>query len=104
MPKFQITYFGGDKPSSAEQGKAHFAKYQQWLADLRENVVSPMNPLKNSVTIESSGATKEGSESGMSGHTIIVADTIEQALEMCQSCPFLEINGTLELAEVIEMS
>ena len=104
MPKYQITYFGGDSPSSPEQGQAHFAKYQQWLADMGESVISPMNPLKNSVTIDPSGASHSGSKSAMSGHTIIVADSIEHALEMCRGCPFLDINGYLEVAEVVEMN
>ena len=31
-------------------------------------------------------------------------DSLEEALAAARSCPFLEINGTLEVSEMIEMS
>ena len=40
----------------------------------------------------------------MSGFTIIEAESIESALSMAKSCPFLEIGGSLEVSELIEMS
>jgi len=65
MPKFVITYFGGDQPSSPEEGKAHFTKYQQWLADLGDAVVSAMNPLKDAHTIHSDRSIIEQSVAGI---------------------------------------
>jgi hypothetical protein len=40
----------------------------------------------------------------MSGLSILRLPTMEAALAAAQSCPFLEINGTLEVSEMIEMS
>ena len=40
----------------------------------------------------------------MSGLSIIRAGSMAKALEAAKSCPFLEINGTLEVSEMIEMS
>lgn len=34
MPQYFITYLGGNQPSSPEEGKQHFAKYQEWLSSL----------------------------------------------------------------------
>ncbi len=99
MPQFVLSYFGGDQPSSPEAGKAHFAKYQQWLSDLGDAVVSPMNPLKNTHTVLPSGEIDQGSASNMSGYTMLKAQDIEHALELVKGCPFLEMNGTLEIAE-----
>jgi hypothetical protein len=42
--------------------------------------------------------------SAMSGMSIIRADSMEQALAAAKSCPFLEISGTLEVSEMIEMT
>lgn len=39
----------------------------------------------------------------MSGYTTIEAESIEQALEIAKRCPFLEIEGTLEVSEVVQM-
>jgi len=39
----------------------------------------------------------------MSGFTIIEAQSIEVALEMAKSCPFLDIGGSLEVSELMQM-
>lgn len=103
MKQYIISYLGGDQPSSPEEGKAHFAKYQQWLGSLGGAVIKPMVPYKNIHTVKSGGRVSEGSSSAMTGHTVIQAESIQQAIEFSKSCPFLNINGTLEVAEIVEM-
>ena len=103
MNQFIITYLGGDQPSSPEEGQKHFAKYQEWLGSLGDAAVRPMVPFKNSHTINPDGSVVEGSSVAMSGHTIIQAESIEQAVEYAKSCPFLDTNGSLEVAELVEM-
>jgi hypothetical protein len=39
----------------------------------------------------------------MSGYTIVEADSMDAALEMAKSCPFLDINGSLEVSELMQM-
>jgi hypothetical protein len=39
----------------------------------------------------------------MSGFTIIESETIEKALEVAKACPFLEIGGSLEVSELMQM-
>jgi hypothetical protein len=103
MNQYIITYLGGEQPSSPEEGQKHFAKYQEWLGSLGDAAVRPMVPFKNSHTIKPDGSVVEGSSVAMSGHTIIQAKSIEQAVEYAKSCPFLETNGSLEVAELVEM-
>lgn len=103
MAQYVITYLGGNPPSSPEEGKQHFAKYMAWLKDMGDAVVSPANPLKNTHSITPNGEISAGGQTNMSGYTIINADSIESALTMAKTCPFLEIGGTLEVSEKIEM-
>ena len=103
MAQYIIVYLGGDKPSSPEEGKQHFAKYKKWLASLGDSVVSPMNPFKNTSTLNSDGTVSTGSTTTMSGYTIIEAESIEAALEMAKACPFLDIGGSLEVSELVQM-
>ena len=103
MNQFIITYLGGDQPSSPEEGQKHFAKYQKWLGSLGDAAVRPTVPFKNSHTINPDGSVVEGSSVAMSGHTIIQVESIEQAVEYAKSCPFLDTNGSLEVAELVEM-
>jgi hypothetical protein len=103
MAQYVIVYLGGDKPASPEEGKQHLAKYKAWLASLGESVISPMNPIKNTSTLNSDGTVSTGSTTTMSGYTIIEAQSIEAALEMAKSCPFLDIGGSLEVSELMQM-
>ena len=103
MPQYILVYLGGDRPASPEQGKQHFAQYQQWLSALGDAVISPANPLKNTHTVAADGSATPGGASTMSGYTIIQAESMPAALEIAKSCPFLKINGTLEVSELGQM-
>lgn len=104
MAKFMLTYLGGDHPSSPEEGQKHFEKYKTWLGSLGDAIVSPANPLKGTCVMGPDGSISEGSQTNMSGFTVVQADSMEAAFEMAKSCPFLEINGSLEISEMIEMN
>lgn len=104
MTQYLMAYFGGNQPASPEQGKQHFAKYKEWLSSLGESIVSPANPLKNTQTVSADGTVTSGSTTSMSGYTIIEAESIESAVEMAKACPFLEMGGTMEVSELIQMS
>jgi hypothetical protein len=103
MSQYIIVYLGGEKPSTPEEGKKHFAKYKEWLASLGDSAVSPANPFKNTNTVKSDGTVTARSITSMSGFTIIEADSMEKALEMAKSCPFLDIGGSLEVSELVKM-
>jgi hypothetical protein len=94
MPQYIFVYLGGEYPSSPEEGQKHFSKYQQWLSSLGDAVVSPAIPFKDTHTVQPNGTTAPGSTTAMSGLSIIKMASME----------FLEINGTLEISEMIEMS
>ena len=62
-----------------------------------------MNPLKNTNTVNSDGTVITGSTTTMSGYTIIEAESIEAVLGMAKTCPFLDIGGSLEVSELVQM-
>ncbi len=103
MTQFVFVYLGGNQPSSPEEAKKHFSKYTEWLSALGDSIVSPAIPLKNTSTVSSDGTVREGGSSAMSGFTIIKADSMEAALSIAQACPFLEIGGSLEVSELMQM-
>ena len=103
MPKYVIVYLGGDKPSSPEEGKQHMSKYMDWLSSLGDSAVSPANPFKNTSTVNSDGTVTSGGTTKMSGYTIIEVDSMDAALSIAKACPFLDINGTLEVSELMQM-
>ena len=103
MKQFVLVYLGGNQPSSEVEAQKHFEKYMGWLSSLGDAVVIPTIPLKDTTTVSPDGAIREGGSSSMSGFSIIKADSIEAALSIAQDCPFLEIDGSLEVSEMMEM-
>ena len=103
MPQYVIVYLGGDQPVSPEAGKQHMSKYMDWLSSLGDSAVSPANPLKNTSTVNSDGTVTTGGATTMSGYTIIEADSLDDALSVAKKCPFLEIGGSLEVSELMQM-
>jgi hypothetical protein len=104
MPQFIFVYLGGELPANPEEGQKHFQRYQQWLDSLGNAVISPAIPFRDTHVVQPDGAVLPGSTSAMSGLSIVRMDSLEDAVAAARSCPFLEINGTLEVSEMIEMS
>ena len=103
MPQYVIVYLGGNQPSTPEEGKQHFAKYMEWLSSLGESAVSPANPLGTTHTVNPDGSVVKGGKSTMSGYTIVEADSIDDAIAIAKDCPFLDIDGSLEVSELMQM-
>ena len=104
MAQYIITYLGGNHPATPEEGQQHFARYKAWLGSLGEAAVSPANPLKGTQTLNPDGSLTEGGSTGMSGFTVVEADSMDAALDMARGCPFLDIGGSLEVSELMKMS
>ena len=104
MAQFIIIYLGGEQPSDPDAAKDNMEKYREWLQSLGDAVVSALNPLKDTHVIKPDGSTTPGSSTAMSGFTILETSSLGAALEMTKSCPFLEIGGTLEVSELMQIS
>ena len=104
MPQYIISYLGGEQPSTPEEGQQHFAKYKEWLTSLGDAAIRPANPLKNTHTVHPDGSVTPEGTTSMSGYTIVEAALMEAALEMAKACPFLDIKGSLEVSELVQMS
>ena len=103
MSSYVFAYHGGKRPESPEEGAKYMAKWKAWIGGLGDAVVNPATPLGKSKTVSSAGVSDDGGSNPLSGFSIVNADTMEAALEMAKGCPHLELGGTLEVAEVMEM-
>ncbi|PVZ69559.1 YciI family protein [Pelagibaculum spongiae] len=103
MAQFIISYLGGEHPTDPVLAKQHFEQYKNWLVSLGDAAISPANPFKNTHHIAANGTVSSGSQIRMSGFTVIEAESIEAAIALAKQCPFLQINGELEVAELIKM-
>ncbi len=103
MSNYFISYHGGTKPATREEGADHMAKWQAWATDLGDAMVNTGTPLGKTKVISSDGVSENGSSNPMSGYSIVKADGLEAALELVKNCPLLDIGGTLEVSEMMEM-
>ncbi len=103
MAQYVFVYLGGDHPSNSAEAQKHFTKYMEWLASLGDAVITPTIPLKDTCTVSPDGTVRQGGSSAMSGFSIIKADSIDSAVAIAQACPFLEIGGSLEVSELMQM-
>jgi len=103
MNQYVLVYLGGEHPTNPQEARLHHMKYVEWLTSLENVLVIPTIPLKDTNTVSSDGSTKEGSTCAMSGFSIIKADSMEDALAIAQACPFLEIGGSLEVSEMMQL-
>ena len=79
------------------------AKWKAWVGGLGDAVVNPGTPLGKSRIVSSLGVSDDGGSNPLIGFSIVKADSMDAALAMARECPHLEIGGTLEVAEVMEM-
>lgn len=101
MTQYVLAYIGGNHPTDPEEGARHRAEWMAWVQGLGEAVVNPGMPLSGTKSVTTSGVSD--SSSTMSGFSIVEADSIDAAIEIARSCPFLKIDGTIDVSEVIQM-
>ena len=103
MKKYILAYHGGNKMEDPAERTAHMNKWKTWMMNLGDTFVHPGSPLGMSKTVSSAGVENNGGSNPLMGYSIIQADSIEKATEIAKSCPSVEVGGTVEVAEVMEM-
>ena len=103
MPNFMIAYYGGNQPSSKEEGMAQMDKWKSWIKDLGDTIVNPGTPLPVSKIVTSSNVEDDNNPNSMKGFAVVKADSIEAAIEIAKTDPFLENGGTIRVSQMMEM-
>jgi hypothetical protein len=70
-----------------------------WFGNLGEAVVDGGNPCSNSATIASNGTVSEGGSAGLTGYSVLKAESLDAATKMAKGCPHLMSGGTVEVYE-----
>jgi len=104
MAKFLITYTGGAQPdgmSEAETAKVMQA-WTEWYTGLGEAVVDFGNPTGASKVIAAGGGVSDGGP-GITGYSLISADSLDAAAEACRKHPHLDADGTITIHETFDI-
>lgn len=104
MAKFVFIYHGGKMPETEEEGAKVMAEWQSWLGGMGDAVIDGGNPVGMSSTVQSDGSvTSDGGSNPTSGYSLVSAQDLEGALELARGCPILKAEGSVEVAEAMEM-
>lgn len=103
MAKFMIAYYGGDQPASKEEGMKHMQNWQEWVKSLGDKIENPGTPLPQSKLVTSTDVKDDTDPNSMKGFAVVKAETIDEAVEIAKSDPFLNMNGTIRVSQMMEM-
>jgi hypothetical protein len=104
MSKFLLVYHGGDRGEvSQDQQAANMEAWMKWMGGLGPAIVDGGSPTSRAWTVSKDGTTEDAGANPATGYTIIEAESMQRALEMCAGCPHLEAGGTIELCETLNM-
>ena len=103
MPNYLVTYHGGKKPETPEEGEKSMAEWKAWASGLGSALVNPGTPVGVTKVLTRDGVSASASPHPAMGFSILEADSMGQALDLLGDCPHFKYEGTLEVSEMMEM-
>ncbi|MEZ4870699.1 MAG: YciI family protein [Bdellovibrionales bacterium] len=104
MYKYMLAYHGGHQPTTREESLAHQTQWKEWIAKHGDIIVNAGTPLMESTLVTSTSVMKEDDPDAMNGFTVIQVESLDKAIEIAKSDPFLMIGGTIRVSRMMEMS
>jgi YCII-related domain len=103
MTNYVLTYKGGGMPQTEAEQQATMAAWGSWFESLGSAVVDGGNPFGPSMSVASDGTTSEGAASGLTGYTIVSAESLAEATDLAKGCPVLSSGGGVEVYETFRV-
>jgi len=104
VAKYLLAYVGGgEMPSTPEAQYASVEAWGAWFGSIGAGVADPGNPFGPSTTVASSGSVTDGAASGLTGYTLLTADSLAAAVEHAKGCPLLSNGGSIQVFETFNM-
>jgi hypothetical protein len=113
MKDFMFIFRNGPEPLgySPEQMQQHMQKWFAWIEELRAKNIyvagEPLTPAAGKVVKGAKALVTDGpfaeSKELVGGFFIIKAASLEEAAAIAKACPDLQINGSVEVREVMKV-
>lgn len=100
MAKYVYVYTGGQMADTPEAQEQAMQAWGAWFGTLGDAVTDGGNPFGASTTVKSGGSVT-GAASGLTGYSIVQADSLEEAAAKADGCPILQSGGNVEVYEAI---
>jgi hypothetical protein len=98
-----MVYQGGKMPETETERATTMQAWETWMGGLGTNLVDGGNPFGPSKTVTNSGTVTDGATSGLSGYTIIKANTMDEAVTAAKTCPVMLGGASIEVYETIDV-
>ncbi len=103
MTNYVLAYRGGGMAADPAAQEAAMAAWGSWFGELGNAVVNPGAPFGPSKTVTSDGSMSDGNQAGLSGYSVVVADSLAAATDLAKGCPVLTSGGSVEVYETIDV-
>jgi hypothetical protein len=104
VSKYLVTYHGGSgMPDSPEARKQVMEAFQAWAATVGSAMVDPGAPLVAIKTVTPNGVTDAPASDPIGGYTLLDAGSLDAALGLVKSHPFVARGGSLQVSEVANL-
>jgi hypothetical protein len=102
MANCVFVYSGGKGVSEDETERAaQYAQWGRWFESLGSAVVDGGAATGAAKTVGPGGSISDGGSRGLTGYSIVSADSLDAAVELAKGCPVLEIGGAVDVYEAI---
>ncbi len=98
VANFLLVYKGGGMPHRA-QSETVMAAWRGWFGSLGKAVVDGGGRFAGSKSVAVGGSVREGTLSGLTGYSILAADSLDAAATLAKGCPILAGGGGIEIYE-----
>ena len=102
MGKFVLAYTGGGAPASEEEGAKVMEAWMGWFGTLGAAVIDGGNPFGASTAVGPDGS-QTAAKGGLTGYSVISADSLAGAADLAKGCPILAAGGSVEVYEAMDM-
>ena len=104
MAQYVFAYSGGKGVAANEaERSAQYARWGQWFAELGAAVVDGGAATGTAKKVGPGGSVSDGGSRGLTGYSIVAADSLDSAVELAKGCPILEIGGAVDVYAAIAM-
>jgi hypothetical protein len=102
MGKYVLAYRGGGMAATPEEQEKVMAAWGAWLGQLGSALTDMGNPFGESAALASDGSAK-AAEAGLTGYSILQADSLAAATDLAKGCPVLAHGGQVEIYEALDV-
>jgi hypothetical protein len=99
MSQYVLLYKGGSMPESEEDKKQVMEAWTTWFQKLGDKIKDQGNPFGPSKEIAHDGSVSGAATSGLSGYSILQADSLDEATELAKECPVVQGGASVEVYE-----